>query len=49
MFDDQLLGSVTHHKHIGLLMESSTSWNLHIENTISKSLKRVGIIICYSP
>jgi hypothetical protein len=25
-------------------MESSTSWNLHIENTISKSLKRVGII-----
>lgn len=43
-FDGDILKIVRQHKHLGVIMDASGSWNAHIDHIISKSLGRVGIL-----
>lgn len=42
-FDGQPLQMVQNHKHLGLTLENSGLWNIHVDQTITKALNRLGI------
>lgn len=42
--DNKLTNEVTSHKHLGLTFQNSIRWSEHINETVTKALKRVDIL-----
>ena len=42
--DDVILEQVSHYKYLGVILDSSLSFNDHVEYIESKILKRIGLL-----